>query len=156
VPEIVSCIIECYVFRRRADAAEFLILRRSAGSYMGDTWHPVQGRIEPRETAVQAALRELQEETALQPVRFWHLEFVDTYFQAGHDRILLCPCFCAEVAADAPVSLSPEHTEYRWVRAAEVEAALLWPGQRRAVREILELLIPATPAEAHLRVPLRA
>jgi dihydroneopterin triphosphate diphosphatase len=61
VPGIVSDIVDCYVFRRRSDATDALLLKRAEGGYLGGTWHAVHGRIEPGETAWQAALRERQQ-----------------------------------------------------------------------------------------------
>lgn len=152
MPQIVAETVECHVFRRGPEGAQLLLLHRAAASYMGRTWHPVQGRIEPGETAWQAALRELREETDLRPQRFWQLEFVNTFYRASRDQIYLCPCFAAEVAPDARVRLNAEHTDYRWVSAADVPPALLWPGQRRALCEVVEVIIAGGPAEPFLRI----
>jgi dATP pyrophosphohydrolase len=151
MPEIVSNVIDVYPFRRRHDGVEFLLIERVEGIRLGGTWQAVHGRIEPGETAWQAALRELREETGLSPVGFWQTDFVNTFYMATEDRILMCPCFAAEIAADAEVVLSDEHTAFRWEPAEQALQSFMWPGQRRAVREILEEIIAPRPSEPYLR-----
>lgn len=152
MPEIRSHIIDCYVFRRVAGRVEFLMLLRAAGSAIGQTWQAVHGKIEPGETAWQAARREMLEECGLQPVRFWQLEHVNTFYIAKQDCIQMCPSFAAEVPSDAQVALSHEHTEFRWVDARSALAEFMWPGQRTAVREVLDCIIPGAAAERFLRL----
>jgi len=154
MPDIRSNIIDCYVFRRRGDVVEFLMLLRTPESRIGGTWQAVHGKIEAGEKAWKAALREMKEETGLTPLRFWQLESVNTFYLADRDRILMCPAFAAEVAPDAEVVLCHEHTAQRWVTAEEVGKQFMWPGQRRAVREVLDLIIAGSPAEPFLRIDL--
>ena len=152
--EIVANIIDMYPFRRQAESVEFLLLKRAPDSVIGDTWQSVHGKIEPGETAPQTALRELHEETGLRPLRLWQLETVNTFYVARIDRVLMCPCFAAEVPADAAVTLSHEHTDYRWEPPGRAVATFIWPGQRRAVQEILDNIVTPSPAEPHLRIPI--
>jgi dATP pyrophosphohydrolase len=154
MPEIVSTHIEVYPFRRAAGGVEFLLLKRRAGSRMGETWQGVHGKIDAGEAAHAAALRELREETGLRPLGFWQLEFLNSFYMARTDRILLSPCFAAEAAPDAVVQLCREHTAFRWVSAAEAQREFLWPGQRRVVEEIMTVIVPRGPAEAFLRIAI--
>ncbi len=96
-PTIRTDIVEIYVFRRLAPAAigagqpqgvlaiEFLQLRRAKGLMVGG-WHPVMGHVEAGETAAQAAVRELAEETHYAPghglVGLWQLELVNNFYIA--------------------------------------------------------------------------
>ncbi|MFN0136038.1 MAG: NUDIX hydrolase [Phycisphaerae bacterium] len=154
MPEISAHIIDCYVFRRIADRIEFLMLLRSPGRAIAQTWQAVHGKIEAGETAWQAAIREMHEETGLSPLRFWQLEQVNTFYVAAQDRILMCPSFTAEVPLDAQVVLSHEHTEFRWVAAGDALREFMWPGQRTAIREIIEYIIPGSTAEPFLRIQI--
>lgn len=152
MPQIVSDIVDVYVFRRRAGGVEFLLLRRAADAALGGTWQSVHGHVEPSEPAWRAALRELQEETGLEPLRFWQIDFVNTFYVASRDVILMCPCFAAEAPPNAPVALSVEHTEFAWLATEQAVRRFMWPGQRRAVEEILSEIIVAGAAEPHLRI----
>lgn len=141
-------IIDVYVFRRQP-RVEFLQLLR-AGEPLAQTWQPVMGYIEAGETAVRCAERELYEELALARtgmLGFWALQEVHPYFLPP-DSIMLSPRFATEVLPAWTPALNEEHTAYRWVPADGVDKAFLWPGQRSACREVLEVIIAAHPAAA--------
>lgn len=152
MPTIVSSIIDVYVFRRRAGGPEFLTLRRAPHCALGGTWQSVHGKIEPGETAWQAALRELGEETGLTPAGFWQIDYVNTFYVAGSDEIMMCPCFAAEVDAAARVVLCREHTACEWLPLAAACERFVWPGQRHALREIEAEILRPGAAERHLRI----
>ena len=153
--EVSANLVDVYVFRRRGGGAvELLLLRRRPGARLGGTWQAVHGKVEAGESAWQTALRELREETGLAPTAFWQLESVNTFYMAAPDRVMLCPCFAAEVDRRATVTLSDEHTEHRWEPAERAMAEFMWPGQRQAVRELLEHIVTPSGAEPHLRIPL--
>ncbi|MEP0848094.1 MAG: NUDIX domain-containing protein [Phycisphaerae bacterium] len=152
MPQIVSDIVDVYVFRRRSGTVEFLLLRRAAGVALGGTWQSVHGHVEPGEPAWRAGLRELREETGLGPLGFWQLDFVNTFYVASRDAILMCPCFAAEAPPDAQVKLSTEHTEFAWLATADALRRFMWPGQRRAVEETVCEIAAHGPAERHLRI----
>src|SRR5207249_1313151 len=54
--------IDAYLLRPGGSGLEVLVLRRAAGGRSPGSWETVHGHIEPGETPVQAALRELHEE----------------------------------------------------------------------------------------------
>lgn len=60
----------------------FLALKRSSGNpiYPG-LWQAVTGTIEAGETAIECALREVEEETGLKPKEIWTIPFVGTFFR---------------------------------------------------------------------------
>lgn len=150
-----SCDLACvYVFRHREHGPEFLLLRRAADSYMGGTWQPIYGGIEVGETASQAALREMREETGLMPDRLFQANSVDTFYVADNDTVYSCPVFAAEVPGDAQVELNPEHDAFDWVHADEIAGQLMWPGQRRMVGEIVEEIIRGGPGKPFLQIRL--
>lgn len=154
MPRITTDLIEVFPFRRVAGDIEFLMLRRAADEWLGGTWHAVHGRVEPDETALAAALRELREETGLRPMAFWQVDFVSTYYVATNDTVYLQPTFAAETPPDAAVQLSDEHDAQRWIPSDRAAEAFLWPNQRRAVRSILDEILGRGPAEPFLRLDM--
>jgi dATP pyrophosphohydrolase len=154
MPQIDANVVEVYVFRRLPGVVEFLLIQRRAGDYMGGTWHPVSGAIEPGQKAWQAALRELREEAGLTPLRLWQVDAINPFYIAECDRVILGIAFAAEASPDAAVVLSDEHTGQRWSAVDEFAAALIFPGQRRMLAEIREHILTPSAAEPHLRIPL--
>jgi dATP pyrophosphohydrolase len=150
--------IICHVFRPTADGAshEFLQLRRAPGTYphMAGAWAPVRGKVEPGETAYQAAARELREETTLVPVEFYQLDTIDQFYLAADDCIWMCPGFIAIVARDATVTINDEHDAVRWVPRARIDADVLWPGERAQLAEACREILDNGPAKPYLRVTL--
>jgi 8-oxo-dGTP pyrophosphatase MutT (NUDIX family) len=141
MPAIVMSHVEVFVFRRRAGRVEFLCLRRSPGRSLAGVWQPVTGKLDPGERAVDAARRELLEETGLRPLRLWGLETVSLYFEAEPDRVRVLPIFAAMVDPRAAVRLSREHDAWRFASARAAGRLFLWEAQRRALaavgREVL-------------------
>lgn len=154
MPRIISTIVDVYAFRLAATKPEFLMLRRSGEGQLGGTWQAVHGKVETGETAIATALRELREETGLRPERFWQLEHVNTFFDAGRDAVFMCPGFAAQVAADAVVCLNEEHVAFEWLSETATAARMMWPGQRTALREIVDVILAGHHAEPHLRIAI--
>lgn len=145
MPRVECNIVDIYLFRTTARGAEFLQLRR-AGATMHGTWQPVMGHIEPGETAPACAAREAREETGLD-VRgpecegFWALESVHPFYLPTKDVIMLSPRFAARVSEGWTPTLNHEHDAWRWISAAEIDTSFMWPGQRAACREVIELVL---------------
>jgi 8-oxo-dGTP pyrophosphatase MutT (NUDIX family) len=161
-PPIRSDIVDVYVFRRNGDAPsaaiEFLQMRRAEGALTG-SWHPVMGHVEGDETAVQTALRELDEETAYRRDRgligFWQLELVNTYYLASHECIVMSPGFAAEVDSFVEPKLDSSHDAFRWVASDHADRLFLWPGQRKAIEHIVrDIASTDSLANNHLKIDL--
>lgn len=120
--------IAAFVCRQRESVLEVLLIRR-AGSYLGGSWQMVSGKVEKGETAWEAALREIREETGLIPERFYSANRLEQFYEVSQNCINLVPIFAAFVPWEAEVRLSGEHSKYRWVRHDEVGAHVEFPNQ---------------------------
>ena len=137
MPAVRSEFVEVVVFRRGSAGPEYLILQRARDERVyPNLWQFVTGRIEHGETAVEAAQRELQEETELTPVRFWNVPFIASFYNAQSDAVYLNPLFAAEVNATAEPRMSSEHQGYTWLHAADASERLVWPNNRDALSVI--------------------
>jgi dATP pyrophosphohydrolase len=130
---------EAFVFVRRG--GEFLVLHRSP--QQGGYWHGVAGALEDGETAVEAAARELLEETALVAEPAPVAEPYAYPVEEEPDRIPMFPAGTTEITVtsfvvDAPPGWEPtldwEHDGYRWCSAAEACALFHWPEPAAQLR----------------------
>jgi 8-oxo-dGTP pyrophosphatase MutT (NUDIX family) len=138
---------EVAVFVTRRGGRDVLLVHRSPEQ--GGYWHVVAGGIEPGETAVEAAERELREETGLiagLTTGIEMTEYVST-LTAGpadrsklHDRSVVAvgvTCFLAAAPDDWEPILDWEHDGHRWCNSREAAGALRWPGTAQALRKLL-------------------
>lgn len=147
MPHITSRFVDCHVFRHTPEGQEEWLMLRRAPGFLGGSWQMVSGTIEGAEKAYQCAQRELHEETGLRPLHFYQASYVNRFYLAATDEIVLSPVFAAEVDPEAEVRLSGEHTEFAWVPWQEAMRRLPWPGQRKALAVIREQFIDAQPLD---------
>jgi 8-oxo-dGTP pyrophosphatase MutT (NUDIX family) len=133
-------LVDVYVVRRGAAGLEVLVLRRSASVRCPGSWEAVHGHIEPGETPVAAALRELEEETGLSAARLYNLSRVESFYLHRTDEVALAPAFAALVPPGEPVRLSAEHDAFDWPTLEQAVTRFAWPRERRAVTDLQLLL----------------
>ena len=131
--------VDVYVLRDGPADPAVLVLRRSPAGRSPGSWEAVHGAIESGETAVQAALRELREETGLAPERFYNASRVDAFYRHAQDEVALIPVFVAVVAAGAVVRVSAEHDAFEWLAPDDALARVTWPRMQRALGDTLAL-----------------
>lgn len=149
--------VGCQVVRPTADGSHaFLQLLREPADYLGGTWQSIRGRIEGDETAADAALREMREESGLSPVEFYRLAILETFFIPGksarEDVIWHCPSFCAIVAPGAVVRLNEEHTNHRWISRSDIDIQTMWASERQVIASLTRDILDDGPARRHLRI----
>ena len=142
MPSINSTMIELCVFKFEHDRPLYLLLKRCKEEklYPG-IWQYITGSIDGKEKAIDAAIRELREETGLSPQRFWVVPYVHSFYDPEHDSVSLLPLFAAQVRpGDVPI-LSSEHEEYLWLPFEGARSKLVWPGQREGLRIVHESIV---------------
>ena len=135
--------IAVVAIRKTTRDHEVLLLRRT-GSNAGE-WCQIAGSIEPGETAWQAALREMMEETELVPSRLYSADLCEQFYEVGRDSIWFAPIFVAYVEPDATVRLNEEHSEYCWTSIGRAIDLLPFPGQKATFMHIRRWFVEREP-----------
>ena len=135
---------EVLVFVRRGP--EVLVVHRSPAR--GGYWHSIAGGVEAGETELEAALRELREETGLDAgeelVAIGH-RFAYSLDEEPPERRALYPpgstrveveCFVASVAPGWEPVLDFEHDDHRWCTREEARELLFWDDVKDALARV--------------------
>jgi len=113
----------------RGDAV--LLIRRGTPPRQGE-WSLPGGRIEPGERAVDAAMRELREETGVEARITGLVDVVDGLFpEAGRHYVLID--YAAEWVSGEPVA-GDDALEARFVALAQIGTLIDWPETQRVIR----------------------
>ena len=134
--------IQTFIFQRADGAVRYLLLKRIGSR--GAFWQPVTGRLEPGETWLEAAAREVWEETGLRgevvDLNFRHSFLVDPKFWRQHPEFAIKineeAAFVLDVTGGDPgaVTLDPsEHDAYEWVDYDTAMDRLIWEGNKKAL-----------------------
>ena len=139
------------VIRGRGAASRFLLMKRATRSFFGE-WASVEGGLEAGEDAVQAAVRELREETGLAATRLYPLAAAPRTVPGERGAVSL-HVFVGFAPRGARVVLNREHSEYAWLPLRGALRRLRLEAPRRALREAYSRFVLAAPPGA-LRAPL--
>ena len=109
---------------------EVLLIRRGTPPRQGE-WSLPGGRIEPGERAIDAALRELREETGVEAEITDLIDVVDGVFpEAGRHYVLID--YAARWISGEPVA-GDDAMEARFVALDQVEALVSWSETHRII-----------------------
>ena len=133
-------VIDAYIYRKTKEGIKYLILKRAKTKMYEHLWQGVAGKIEKGEQSWQAAIRELKEETGLDPLKIFVADHVSKFYETHGDRINLVPVFGIEVASDI-VLLSSEHSDFKWVDYDSACSHLVWKGQKKGITVVNEMII---------------
>jgi 8-oxo-dGTP diphosphatase len=115
---------------------EVLLIRRGTPPRMGE-WSLPGGRIEPGERAIDAALRELHEETGVEASILGLIDVVDGIFpEAGRHYVLID--YVAQWTDGEPVA-GDDAAEAVFMPMKAALAAVAWNETRRIIRQAVDL-----------------
>lgn len=146
-------VVDVLIVRRVRGHWRILLLQRADEARSAGAWEIVHGRVEPDESPVDAALREVREETGLELARLYTVR-AHQFYVAPADQVHLAVAFCGFVEGPGLVRLGPEHRDAAWVAAAEAARRCAWPSEATTLADARRLLGPghAGAQEAVLRV----
>ena len=145
--------VDVYLIAIRTDGWRVLTLQRAKNTRCPGAWETVHGHIEAGEEPEQAAEREVREETGLAIERLYNVTVQPFYLHRTH-TVELAVVFAAFVAPGADITLGEEHSRSEWLTPERALERFVWPRERAALRDILQLLQAGNggPVEDVLRV----
>lgn len=140
MPQVVSDIVDVYVFRRLNARVQFLLLQRKRDVPHGQTWQSFHTRLQRNETTIDAAFRAVEELAGLQVSAVYSADYVNQFFDDTRDVLVLAPVLAVNVSPQAPVRLDSDLRDCAWLDRDEATVRLPFSGQRWAVRHIDEIM----------------
>lgn len=154
MPDLLASMVQVHPFRMRGDTIEYLLLRRSPEEiYCPGIWQVITGEIEPGESSLDAARRELFEETGFLAETWFALPQVAMFYFEPRDQVILSPVFAAALLAESEPTLSEEHVEHCWLPLAEASARLFHLTHRQGARWSEEIITSTFDNERHSHPP---
>ena len=142
-----------YLYRRlssegAANEIEYLLLQRYAETTnAGAIWQTVVGTVKWGEERVEAARREVFEETGLTQLRgITAIGFAFSFpirlrkdqqsWYAPDVTVINNTVYASGVVTARPIALCPEHVDFGWFPFAEAMARLHWPEEKEALARL--------------------
>ena len=116
-----------------------LTLQRAHDTRCPTAWETVHGHIEAGESPEQAAVREVHEETGLTVQRLYNVT-VQPFYLHKLATVELAVVFAAFVDHDHAITLGAEHMRHEWLPPNGALERFVWPRERAALRDVLQLL----------------
>lgn len=121
------------------ESGKILLLKRtSKADFSGGIWEDITGRMKQFEEPNEALKREIQEECGLEveivkPINVFHL----FRGEKNAENELVGIIFWCKAQSET-VTLSGEHTEYKWVTPAEALSVVEHPGVTEDIKAFLK------------------
>lgn len=130
--------IEVFLFKKSSNGAIFFLLLKRVPE-KGSFWQPITGNVGAGESFEEAARREVEEETGISKGKLIDTGYSFDYFDEGswwYEK-----AFGMKAREGAPIILSREHTEFKWVTKDEaLNEYLKWPGNKEGLKSLYKLL----------------
>ena len=139
MPDIKVRVVDCYIYRQTGEGLKFLLMKRNLNKIYEHLWQGVAEKIDYGESAAETAIRELKEETGLDPLNMFVADHVSRFYEIHGDRINLVPVFGIEVDS-YKVILSEEHIDFKWVDITEALDTLVWNGQKEGIQTVYDMV----------------
>ncbi|MFY3793296.1 NUDIX hydrolase [Ureibacillus sp. MALMAid1270] len=124
-----------------------VLLLKRASAVLHNAWCYIGGSIEEGETAWQAALREIKEETGITNVSLYSSNTFDQFYSPIENYIYIAPVFVGFVNAEQDVNLNHEHSEYIWLSFHEAIEQATMPGNDEVLKFIEKHFVKTAPSE---------
>lgn len=129
-----------FVARAKGSSYEWLARHNAPNpEHGGERWYVVTGNVEPGETLEQAALREVQEETAISShTKLLQLPISNTYISNKDSQTKIEEqAFLFITNYTDQIILNEESTDFAWLELDEFIQAIWWPKDKNQLKRVL-------------------
>lgn len=131
------------VFKREGKSFKFLLLHHG-----GDYWNFPKGRLDPGETEMEAARRELEEETGITDISViddyrdeYKYDFDAVIEDGSRQTIYKTAVFFLAAVKDEKINISDEHTDFGWYDYDKAYKRLFYQTGRDLLKKAHEFLL---------------
>lgn len=140
MPQVLSDIVDIYVFRRLNARVQFLLLQRRPDVTMPHTWQGFHSQVRVGDTTIQTIIDTVKRLSGLNVSAIYSADYVNQFYDEGRDALVLAPVFAVNVSPQAPIHLADDYRDAAWFDRDDATARLPFSGQRWAVRHIDEIM----------------
>jgi dATP pyrophosphohydrolase len=140
MPQVLSDIVDVYVFRRLNARVQFLLLQRRSDVALPHTWQAFHSQVHVGDTTLETVTETVKNLAGLNVSAIYSADYVNQFYDEGRDAIVLAPVFAVNVSPQSPIDLGDDYRDAAWFGRDEATARLPFSGQRWAVRHIDEII----------------
>lgn len=140
MPQVLSDIVDVYVFRRLNARVQFLLLQRRSDVALPHTWQAFHSQVRVGDTTLQTITETVKSLAGLNVSAVYSADYINQFYDEGRDVIVLAPVFAVNVSPQSPIDLGDDYRDAAWFGRDEATARLPFSGQRWAVRHIDEIM----------------
>jgi dATP pyrophosphohydrolase len=112
-----------------------------------DVWCYIGGGIKDGETAWEAALREINEETGIAKVSLYSSNKFDQFYDSQENYIYIAPVFVGYVDDSEEVMINFEHKDFKWMTFYEAKKKVVLPGNDEVLEHIEKHFVKNHPVK---------
>lgn len=140
MPQVLSDIVDVYVFRRLNARVQFLLLQRRPDVTLPHTWQSFHSQVRVGATTIQTIIDTVWNLSGLNVSAVYSADYVNQFYDESRDALVLAPVFAVNVSPQAPIDLADDYRDAAWFDRDDATARLPFSGQRWAVRHIDEIM----------------
>lgn len=137
-----SAIVSAVLLSKMDGEIKLLLMKR----VKGDFWCHIAGKLEANETATQAVIREIYEETRVGLQALYNADYIEQFYEPSLNVIEMIPAFVGICADHQSIQLNHEHTAFRWCSLEEALHLAEFTNQKSLYQHIWQSFVHAQPS----------
>lgn len=128
--------VNVYPFRMTQRGPEYLLLRRLQSVVLPGVWQPISGKLAAGESISAAFASQIAKKTGGPAEKLVAVDYVNTYYDAHYDAVMLVPCTAA-LLAEREIRLDTQlHDASCWIPYEALADRIPFAGQLEAYARV--------------------